>query len=311
MTRTSTLNAGTGPPKEAASSAGGSGPRQKRGTGAGPRMRLTDRWGLLALPLVAYLLVIFVAPIAITLARSFSDPRLGLGNYQDFFTNPVYTDVLVNTFVTATSVTLIALVIGFPYAYLMTLASPFWRNVLLVIVLVPFWTSLLVRSFALLLLLQDTGVVNQTLQSVGLIDNPLPLVRNFTGVLIGMVQVLLPFMVVPLYATMRGIDRGLMHAAESLGARPAFAFWRVFVPLSGPGIAAGSLLVFVQSLGFYITPALLGGGENVMLGELIVEQVSTVLRWGFAAAMALILMVATFFLLAVAARFVDVRRMFW
>ena len=274
-------------------------------------MRLPDRWGLLALPLVAYLLVIFVAPIAITLARSFTDPRLGLGNYQDFFTNPVYTDVLVNTFVTAISVTLIALVIGFPYAYLMTLASPFWRNLLLVFVLVPFWTSLLVRSFALLLLLQDTGVVNQTLQSVGLIDNPLPLVRNFTGVLIGMVQVLLPFMVVPLYATMRGIDRGLMHAAESLGARPVFAFWRVFVPLSGPGIAAGSLLVFVQSLGFYITPALLGGGENVMLGELIVEQVSTVLRWGFAAAMALILMVATFVLLAVAARFVDVRRMFW
>lgn len=281
----------------------------------GPRRRLlrghSDGWGLLVLPLVLFLVLVLVVPLGLVLARSFTDPELGLSNYSAFFGSSVYLDVLVNTFVTAISVTLICLAIGYPYAYLMTIASPFWRTTLLVLVLVPFWTSLLVRSFALLLLLRDTGAVNETLMSWGLIDAPIPMVRNFTGVLIGMVQVLLPFMVLPLYATMRGLDRRLLEAAESLGARPAFAFWRIFVPLSIPGIAAGGLLVFIQSLGFYITPALLGGPSDVMLGELIVQQVSTVLRWGFAAALATVLLLTTFALLAVVGRFVNVRAMFW
>ncbi|ANH38242.1 Spermidine/putrescine transport system permease protein PotB [Nocardioides dokdonensis FR1436] len=272
---------------------------------------LADGWGLLVLPLAAFLVLVLVVPLGMILARSFTDPDLGLGNYQSFFGSGVYLDVLVNTFVTAISVTLICLAIGYPYAYLMTIAPAFWRTTLLILVLVPFWTSLLVRSFALLLLLRDTGAVNETLISWGLIDSPISMVRNFTGVLIGMVQVLLPFMVLPLYATMRGIDRRLLEAGESLGARPAFAFWRIFVPLSIPGIAAGGLLVFIQSLGFYITPALLGGPSDVMLGELIVQQVSTVLRWGFAAALATVLLLTTFALLAVVSRFVNVRAMFW
>lgn len=278
-----------------------------------PRRRphLADGWGVLALPIAAYLLVVLVLPLVIIFARSFTDPTVGLDNYRHFFAQSVYTDVLVNTFATAIAVTVITLLIGYPYAYLMTIAPPLWRNVLLVLVLVPFWTSLLVRSFALVLLLRDTGAINETLISWGVIDEPITMVRNFTGVVIGMVQVMLPFMVLPLYATMRGIDRRLLQAAEGLGARPVFAFWRIFVPLSGAGVAAGSLLVFIQSLGFYITPALLGGPKNVMLGELIVQQVSSVLRWGFAAALAAILLVVTLILLAIASRFIDVRRMFW
>lgn len=275
------------------------------------RLGLTDIWGVLALPVAGFLLVVLVLPLVLVLARSFTDPEFGLANYRAFFASNVYLDVLLNTFVTAFAVTLLTLLIGYPYAYLMTLAAPFWRAVMLVMVLVPFWTSLLVRSFALVLLLRDTGVINQTMLSMGLINEPVTMIRNFTGVLIGMVQVMLPFMVLPLYATMRGIDRRLLDAAESLGSRPVFAFWRIFVPLSGAGVAAGALLVFIQSLGFYITPALLGGPQNVMLGELIVQQVSTVLRWGFAAAMAAILLVTTLLLLAVASRFVDVKRMFW
>jgi putative spermidine/putrescine transport system permease protein len=135
-----------------------------------------------------------------------------------------------------------------------------------------------------------------------------PLIRNLTGVLFGMVQVTLPFAVLPIYATMRTIDRRLVQAAEGLGARPSSAFWRVFVPLTAPGVAAGSLLVFIQALGFYITPTLLGGPKNMMVGELIVQQVSSVLNFGFAAALATVLLVTTFLLLAVASRFVDLRR---
>ena len=187
---------------------------------AGRRPDRTDGWGLLALPVAAYLLVVLIAPLVILLARSVTDPDIGIDHYRTIFTGRVYTKVLLNTFVTAIAVTAVTLVIGYPYAYLMTLARRFWRSLLLVLVLVPFWTSLLVRSFALVLLLRDTGVVNETLLSIGLIDAPLPLMRNFTGVLIGMVQVMLPFMVLPLYATMRGVDRRLLHAAEGLARGP-------------------------------------------------------------------------------------------
>lgn len=278
---------------------------------AGRRLRFTDGWGALALPMAAYLVVVLILPLVLVLTRSVTDPEPGLDNYRALIENPVYAKVLVNTFVTAIVVTAVTLLIGFPYAYLMTLVPPFWRTVMLVAVLVPFWTSLLVRSFALVLLLRDTGVLNETLQAVGVIDSPIPLVRTFGGVLIGMVQVLLPFMVLPLYATMRGIDRRLLLAAEGLGARPAFAFWRIFVPLTVPGVIAGALLVFIQSLGFYITPSLLGGPKNVMLGELIVQQVTSVLRWGFASALAVVLLLTTLLLLAIASRVIDVRRMFF
>ncbi len=277
---------------------------------AQPRRRrsLLDGWGLLVLPLVAFLGAVFVYPLVAIVRRSFTDPAPGLGNYTAFFDSPVYLDVLVNTFTTSGLVTAVTLLLGFPYAYLMTLATPFWRNVLLIVVLVPFWTSLLVRTFAWVLILRDTGAVNDVLVGSGLVDQPVPLLRNLTGVLIGMVQVMLPFAVLPMYATMRGIDRRLLQAAEGLGARPVSAFWRIYAPLTAPGVAASALLVFVSSLGFYVTPALLGGPKDVMLGELIVQQLSGVLRWGFAAALGVILLVVTSALLLVVSRLVDIRK---
>lgn len=276
---------------------------------APPRVRRVDGWGLLVLPLVAFLGAVFVYPLGSIVARSVTDPEPGLGNYTAFFDSPVYLDVLVNTFSTAGLVTAVTLVLGFPYAYLMTLASPFWRNVLLITVLVPFWTSLLVRTFAWVLILRDTGVVNDALIGAGLTDEPVPLLRNLTGVLIGMVQVMLPFAVLPMYATMRGIDRRLVQAAEGLGARPVLAFWRIYAPLTAPGVAASALLVFVSSLGFYVTPALLGGPRDVMLGELIVQQLSGVLRWGFASALGVILLLVTSALLLAVSRLVDLRKL--
>lgn len=272
-------------------------------------LRRPDRWGLLVVPLVAFLLVVFVLPLAFILARSFTDPAVGPGNYQAFFSSPVYLDILVNTFKIAGLVTAVTLLLGFPYAYLMTLASPFWRGVLLVAVLVPFWTSLLVRTFAWVLMLGDTGVINTFLVDSGLVAQPVPLLRNLAGVVIGMTQVMLPFAVLPMFAAMRGIDRRLVQAAEGLGARPVQALWRVYAPLTAPGVAAATLLVFVSSLGFYVTPALLGGPKDKMIGELIAQQLSGVLRWGFASALAVALLVVTGVLLLVVARFVDLRRM--
>jgi putative spermidine/putrescine transport system permease protein len=268
-----------------------------------------NKWGLLVLPLAVFLLLVFITPLAVILARSVTDPELGVDNYVDFFGSSVYFDVLVNTFEISGLVTLLTLLLGFPYAYLMTLASPFWRAVLLVAVLVPFWTSLLVRTFAWKLLLDNTGIVNTFLVDQGVIDEPLALIRNQTGVLIGMVQVMLPYAVLPLFAAMRGVDRRLVDAAEGLGARPIVAFWRIFAPLTLPGVVAATLLVFISSIGFYVTPALLGGPKSMMIGELIVQQLSGVLNWGFASALAVVLLVVTSLLLLVVSRFVRIGRL--
>lgn len=267
-----------------------------------------DGWGALVLPLLVVLVLVFGLPLVVMLSRSLTDPSFGLQNYRDVFANAVYLRVLGNTFLIAVIVTAVTLALAYPYAYLMTLVSPVWRMIMMGLVLVPFWTSILVRSFALVLFLRDTGAFNSALQSLGVIDEPIPLIRTLPGVVFGMVQVALPFAVLPIFATMQNIDRRLLRAAESLGDRPAGAFWRIFVPLSVPGVAAAVLLTFVQALGYYITPALLGGPKNTMIGELIVQQVSTVLRFGFAAALATLLLLTTFLLLVVAGRFVDLQK---
>lgn len=268
-----------------------------------------DGWGMLAIPLLVFLALVFIAPIVALIAKSFTDPTIGLENYRAIFADSVYVRVLVNTFVVAFTVTIVTLALGYPYAYMMTLATPRWRAIMLVVILIPFWTSILVRSFALIMLLRDTGVLNSVAIDAGLLSEPVPILRTLPGVIFGMVQIALPFTVLPIYATMRSIDPRLTLAAQALGDRPSGAFWRVFVPLSASGVAAGVLLTFVQALGYYITPALLGGPKNMMIGELIVQQVSTVLRFGFASALAVLLLTTTFALLAIAGRIIDVERM--
>lgn len=285
------------------------GPRRDRAHPRGvPHWLRFDGWGALVLPLLVFLVIVFGLPLAVMLSRSLTDPTFGLANYRDIFANTVYVKVLGNTFLISVVVTVVTLVLAYPYAYLMSLVTPFWRLVMLGIVLVPFWTSILVRSFALVLFLRDTGAFNSTLEAIGVIDHPIPLIRTISGVVFGMVQVALPFAVLPIYATMQGIDRRLLQAAESLGDRPSGAFWRIFVPLSLPGVAAAVLLTFIQALGYYITPALLGGPKNTMIGELIVQQIGSVLRFGFAAALATMLLVTTFLLLFVASRFLDLQK---
>ncbi|HEY3407282.1 MAG TPA: ABC transporter permease, partial [Propionicimonas sp.] len=212
-----------------------------------------------------------------------------------------------NTFYIATVSTIACLLIGYPYAYLMAIVPQRVAGMLLIAVLVPFWSSLLVRTFAWEVILRDTGLVNSVLRALGLITEPLPLIRNTFSVIVGMTQILLPFMVLPLYTVMQRIDPELTRAAANLGAPPFSAFRRVFLPLSFPGIAAGALLVFVLALGFYITPTILGSPRETMISRFIADQVQQRLNWGLATAMAVVLMILTFVVLAIASRFVRLK----
>ena len=279
--------------------------RRRRG---GP---ILNRWAWLAFPTIALLVVFFLAPLILMGLRSITDPpNAGLANYQTFFLSEADVRVLGNTFYIATISTVVCLVIGYPYAYLMNIASPRMAGVLLIVVLVPFWSSLLVRTFAWEVLLRDTGVINSLLISWGLITQPLALIRNTLGVILGMSQILLPFMVLPLYSVMRRIDPEYTRAAANLGASPAAAFRRVFLPLSLPGVAAGTLLVFVLALGFYITPTILGSPRETMISRFIADQIQQRLDWGLGSAMAVILMILTFVALTIASRVVRLRDVF-
>lgn len=259
--------------------------------------RPSGRAWLLLLPAYALLIGVFAYPLLESVWRSFTEPVFGLENYTWALTNPNNVGVITRTFGNAFLATLICLVLAYPYAYLMTIVSSKARTVLVVIALIPFWTSLMIRTFAWIVLLQDNGVVNSLLGFVGV--GPLELLRTNTGVVIGLSHVLMPFMVLPLYAVMSGIDLRLVTAARSLGARPAVSFAKIFVPLSLPGVAAGSLLVFIQALGFYVTPALLGSPSDSMLAQSIYAQVSGLLQWGRGGALGVILLVITVLLLAV------------
>lgn len=250
---------------------------------------------LLLLPAYALLVAVFAYPVFESMLRSVTDPEVGVSNYVWVFENPQNLAVIGRTFSNALMATVICLVLAYPYAFLMTIVGKKARAVLLVVAMIPFWTSLMIRTFAWIVLLQDNGVVNNLLGFLGL--GPFELLRTNLGVMIGLSQVLMPFMVLPLYAVMSGIDSRLVVAARSLGARPTIAFLRIFLPLSLPGVAAGSLMVFIQALGFYVTPALLGSPADSMLAQSIYAQVSSLLQWGRGGALGVVLLVATFVLL--------------
>lgn len=256
---------------------------------------------LLTVPAVLLLLVALGYPLAQVVLRSFTDPQLGLDNYIWFFSRPVNLTVFWRTFEVSAWVTLLCLILGYPYAWMMTAVSARMRMLMILCVLVPFWVSGVVRTLAWVILLQNSGVINRVVMALGF--EKLRLIRTQTGVIIGMTQVLLPFMIMPLYAVMRGIDLRLVQAAQSLGARPVLSFLQIYLPLSLPGILGGTVIVFILGLGFYITPALLGGPRATMLSTLAQQQVLQQLNWGRGGAMGVILLVSTLLLLAVAARF--------
>jgi putative spermidine/putrescine transport system permease protein len=268
-----------------------------------------DRWLLVLAPGIIAIALLFVWPLVGMAARSFTEPTLGLQNFERFIASPLAMRSLAATVSMAAVATMACVVIGYPYAYLMATAGNRWALVLGAIVLIPTAVSFLVRAFAMQLLLWDTGVINSVLRELGLIDSPLPLIRNHASVVVAMTALLLPLFVLPAYAVMRRIDPDYVRAAAVLGASPVRSFVRIFIPLSMPGVAAGSLLVFVIALGYYITPALFGDGRTLYLGELIVYY-TTRLDWGLSSAVSLVLLVTTLVIIWVASRLVGFQDVF-
>jgi spermidine/putrescine transport system permease protein len=252
-------------------------------------------WALL-LPGTLWLLAFFVLPVAIMGAYSVMerglyggvDAGLTLEAYARFL-DPLYLWILARTVWLAGLTTLLCVVIGYPMAYAIAGAGR-WKLGLLFLVVLPFWTSFLVRTYAIMFLLRDSGPVNATLIALGLIDEPLTLLYTPGAVLAGLVYGYLPFMVLPLYASLEKLDPALLEAAEGLGARPVARFLRVTLPLSLPGLVAGSLLVFIPSLGAFLTPELLGGARQVMIGNLVQQQFGAARDWPFGSAASFVLM---------------------
>ncbi|TMH19889.1 MAG: ABC transporter permease [Betaproteobacteria bacterium] len=221
---------------------------------------------------------------------SFFDHGFTLKFWRELAREPAYFKALSNTLEISVLVTVITLLLSYPLAYLMTTTTPRARRVLTVLLLVPFWTSVLVRTFAWLVILGRNGLVNNLLLALGLVGEPQKLLFNMIGVQVGMVQVLLPFMVFPLYAVMSRIDLNVIRVARSLGAPPHRVLLHVFLPLSLPGVAAGCILVFLLAVGFYVTPALLGGPGQITLATMIDMMITTFLNFGFAATLGLLLL---------------------
>jgi putative spermidine/putrescine transport system permease protein len=254
----------------------------------------SDARAWLVAPAILIVVVLFVYPVSWLLARSVTDPVVGFENFRQLIETPIYLKALWNTIIISGSVTLICVLLGYPIAYTMAHASERPRRLLIFVVLIPFWSSILVRTFAWIVLLQQKGLVNKTLiDYLGLIETPLTLIYNRTGVLIGMSHILLPFMILPLYSVLCRIEPSLTQAAASLGAPPLRNFVRVYLPLSLPGLIAGTVLVFVIGLGYYITPALLGGPGDTMIAQLIEMQIADFGNWGLAGALAVILLLGT------------------
>ncbi|BFM49728.1 ABC transporter permease [Marinomonas sp. THO17] len=247
----------------------------------------------LLLPIILFLGVFFLIPLIGLLVQSVTQPQLGLTNFAELLATSTYLKVLGNTFLVATLVTIFAVLLGFPLAWCITLFPKGWGRFLLNVVLLSMWTSLLARTYSWLVLLQSSGVLNKILMGLGIIDQPLPLVHNLAGVIIGMTYIMIPFIVLPLQASMSAIDPMVLQAASICGASSRTVFFKVFLPLCKSGIFSGSLMVFVMSLGYYVTPALLGGVSNMMLPEFIVQQVQNFLNWGIASASASILIAVT------------------
>jgi putative spermidine/putrescine transport system permease protein len=254
-------------------------------------------------PALLLLGIFFVLPVLSLLLRSILDPSPGLQNYAELLGSTTYLKVFGNTFLVATVVTIATLVIGFPTAWLLAIAPRKISSLLFSILLLSMWTNLLARTFAWMVLLQSTGPINRVLMALHIISEPLALVNNLVGVTVGMTYIMLPFLVMPLHATLRSIDASTLRAAAVCGASRWRAFWRVLVPLATPGIASGALMVFVMALGYFVTPALLGGPSYMMLAELIAQLVQGLLNWGLAGAAAFVLLAVTLGLFTLQLRF--------
>ncbi|MGY9033375.1 MAG: ABC transporter permease [Rhodobacterales bacterium] len=261
----------------------------------------------LSSPAILLVLVILVIPVGWLFFVSFigADGQFSMENYERMITRKSYFRIFITTFKISLFATALCILIGYPLAYFMSQLPNRIANLCMITVLLPFWTSLLVRTYAWLVLLQKRGLVNDWAISLGLWDEPIKMVHNMTGTLIGMVHIMLPFLILPVYSAMKQIDRDLLKAASNLGASPRRAFWTVFFPLSTPGLFAGALMVFVLCLGFFVTPAVLGGGKVIMVSMKIVSNIELFVNWGAASALGVVLLTLTVLVLWIASRFLN------
>jgi ABC-type spermidine/putrescine transport system permease subunit I len=255
------------------------------------------------------LLLLFVYPISSVFLRSIFSPDFTLKHYFYFFETPLYGRILWITFQISILSTLSSLMVGYPIAYVLRRAKPGVRNFFLLTITLSFMISLLVRNYSWIIMLQRNGVLNTILDYFGLLDQPLKLLHNKFSVMVGMSHIFIPYIVFPIYSVMMGMDLNLEKAAQNLGANRWQTFWRISFPLSLPGIGAGALLVFIMALGFFITPALLGGRKEQMLSNLIQIQVVDLLNWPFASAMSVILLIATLIVFSIYNRYLGVERL--
>lgn len=278
------------------------------------RDALAERVALfgLSLPALGLIVVTMVIPVAWLFWLSFlgDDGSMSLVNYQRLIRQPSYERIFAATFEISALTTAICVVLGYPVAYVLSQLPPRLANLCMIGVLMPFWTSILVRTYAWLVLLQRHGLINDLGIRLGLWDQPLTLVHNVGGTLIGLIHIMLPFLILPAYGSMRAIDRAYLRAAANLGASPVHVFCRVFFPLSLPGLFAGVLIVFILCLGSYVTPEMLGGGRVIMVANAIATDIQLFFNWGAASALGVVLLVLTLTILYAASRLIRLNRMF-
>lgn len=267
---------------------------------------------LIIIPSALFLIIFMLYPMLSMLKLSFTDTATStftLSAYAKFFQSNVYFQVILLTLKVSFFVTLFTLLLGYPVAYVMTKCSRRGSALIMICVMIPFWTSLLVRTYSWMILLQSDGVLNSLLMKLHIISEPIQLLNNTTGVYIGMTHILIPYMILSLYPVMKGINTNVVDATRTLGASKIKAFIKVYFPLSIQGISAGCILVFVMGIGYFITPSLLGGTNDAMISQLIQVQVSKLLDWQFASAISVILLIVSLIILYVSRKVMKVDKL--
>jgi len=263
------------------------------------------------MPLLVYLAIFFIYPLFSFLPTSFYyEGAFSFDKYLRAFTRPVYLRILRTSFIIAGSTTLITLILAYPVAYLFTNVSGKMKGVITAFIILPFWTSIIVRMYAWMSLLGHNGIFNRMFLEAGVISEPIPMMFNRFGVLVGMVHFMLPYMVLSIYAVMSGIPPDYMRAGANLGAAPLKRFIKIYLPLSMPGVGAGCLLVFILALAFYITPALLGGLKDTMIAQIIDQEMRETFDWPFAAALSTVLIIVTTTLYIIYQKVMSVERIY-
>lgn len=273
-----------------------------------PRSRRRARGWLPALPIVILLGVLFFYPVLSLLSISLTEPEFGLQHYRRLLTDPMYLQMIWRTTWISIVVTVVTAIVGYPLAFYLTAANPRMVRIAMLALFIPFWASILVRTYGIMVIMGRTGVLNNALIAMGVIDRPIQFLFNTWVVQAAMVQVLLPFFVLPLYSVLKTIDPNLTRAARGLGASSLNVFTKVYFPLSLPGIYAGGLIVLVFSFGFFIVPSLLGGRRDVTLAMLVIQQFEGQINWGLGAAIGAVLLVGTLAVITIATKLVGGNR---